>query len=82
MPRHQGSAVIGNQKTLIICKSVHHQNTARVAQAIANVLHAEICAPEDVPYARLNEYDLIILARASTSDGFIRPYDRWVREPP
>lgn len=45
---------MGNEKTLIICKSVHHQNTARVAQAIAYVLDAEICEPEDVPYARLD----------------------------
>ena len=46
-------------KTLLICKSVHHQNTARVAQRMAGVLGAVVAAPEDVPYASLNSYDLI-----------------------
>ena len=46
-------------RTLIICKSVHHQNTAHVASVIANVLNAELCTPEDVVPERILDYDLI-----------------------
>jgi len=73
---------MGNQKTLIICKSVHHQNTASVAQAIADVLHAEICVPEDVPYARLDEYDLIVLGSGIYFGRFHSAVRRWVRQLP
>lgn len=73
---------MGTGKTLIICKSVHHQNTAIVAQAIADVLHAEIYAPEDVPYARLDEYDLIGLGSGIYFGQFHSSLRRWVREMP
>jgi len=73
---------MGNEKTLIICKSVHHQNTAKVAQAIANVLRAEICEPEDVPYARLDEYDLIGLGSGIYFGRFHSALRRWVCEMP
>lgn len=46
-------------KTLVICSSVHHRNTARVAERIAEVLHAEVAAPEAVPYTILDDYDLV-----------------------
>ena len=46
-------------KTLLICKSVHHQNTARVARALATVLDAEIAAPEQVPFTSLDDYSLV-----------------------
>ena len=46
-------------KTLVICKSVHHNNTARVAHTIADVLGAVVLTPEEVPYASLDDYDLI-----------------------
>ncbi len=32
-------------KVLLICKSVSHQNTARVARAIGDVTHATIVPP-------------------------------------
>ena len=32
-------------KTLVICKSVHHNNTARVAHTIADVLGAIVVSP-------------------------------------
>src|SRR5579871_211560 len=35
-------------RTLIVYKSVHHHNTAKVAAAIAEVLHADLHEPEDV----------------------------------
>jgi flavodoxin len=48
-----------NAKTLIICKSIHHQNTQRVAQAMADVLSADLCPPEEVAVERLAEYGLL-----------------------
>lgn len=44
---------------LIVCVSVSHGNTARVARAMADVLHAEVRAPEEVDPATLGEYDLV-----------------------
>jgi len=44
---------------LILCKSVHHGNTAKVATAIAAVLHAEIASPEEVPYTSLEGRPLV-----------------------
>ena len=46
-------------RTLVICKSVHHGNTARIAGRIAGVLHAEVAAPEAVPYTAIDTYDLV-----------------------
>jgi flavodoxin len=46
-------------KTLVICKSSHHGNTARVAERIADVLGAVVVPPEEVPHTSLEEYDLV-----------------------
>lgn len=46
-------------KTLIICKSIHHENTLRVAQVIADELDAELKTPEMVDQESLAQYDLI-----------------------
>ena len=46
-------------KTLIICKSVHHQNTEKVAKAMADVLGAKLAQPEEIDPSSLAEYDLI-----------------------
>jgi flavodoxin len=46
-------------KTLVICKSLHHNNTARVAHTIADVLGAVVVSPEEVPYTSLDDYALI-----------------------
>ena len=46
-------------RCLILCKSVHHGNTARVARALADVLHAEVADPEAVPFTCLDAYDLL-----------------------
>ena len=34
-------------KTLIVCVSLHHGNTKKVADAIADVLKAQVASPED-----------------------------------
>ena len=46
-------------KTLIICKSIHHQNTMKVGTAIAEELHADIVTPETVDFESAKGYDLI-----------------------
>lgn len=45
-------------RTLIVCTSVHHQNTAKVAHMIANTLHADVCDPSDFTAERLSHYEL------------------------
>jgi len=46
-------------KTIIICVSVHHSNTKKVANAIADVLRAQVCTPGEVDAAVLDDCDLI-----------------------
>jgi flavodoxin len=46
-------------KTIVICVSVHHGNTKQIADAIADVLHAQVCTPDKVDAAMLADYDLI-----------------------
>lgn len=48
-----------NERALIICVSVSHGNTAKVARAMAEVLGAEVRAPEDVDPVRLTDYDVV-----------------------
>lgn len=46
-------------KTLIVVKSVHHLNTAKVAAVIAGVLQADVLAPEEATPDLLSGYDLV-----------------------
>ena len=46
-------------KTLIVCESWHHGNTKKIAEAMAEVLHAEIISPGDVNVEALADFDLI-----------------------
>ena len=46
-------------RALLVYKSVHHQNTAKVAREIAGVLGAECAAPGECPYSRLASCDLL-----------------------
>jgi flavodoxin len=46
-------------KTLIICFSYHHKNTAKIALVFASTLNAEIKTPPEVNPNGLSEYDLI-----------------------
>ncbi|ABR56835.1 flavodoxin family protein [Methanococcus aeolicus] len=46
-------------KILIICKSVHHGNTKKIADAMAEVLNAEVIAPENVSSEDIKKYDLV-----------------------
>lgn len=46
-------------KTLIICISVHHGNTEKIARAMAKVLGADLLKPYEADMKKLNQYDLI-----------------------
>jgi len=46
-------------KTIVICVSIHHGNTKKIADAIADVLHAQVCTPGKVDAAMLDDCDLI-----------------------
>lgn len=46
-------------RCLILLESVHHGNTAKVAEAIGNVVAADIVAPDEVPYTSLAEYAVV-----------------------
>ncbi len=66
-------------RCLIIVKSVHHQNTAKVAHEIAGVLGAECASPVECPYSRLAGYDLLGIG---SGVYYGRPHEellQWVR---
>jgi flavodoxin len=46
-------------RAMIVCTSVSHGNTARIAAAMGQVLDAPVVAPEDVDHAELAESDLV-----------------------
>ncbi|MFE3578609.1 flavodoxin family protein [Streptomyces vinaceus] len=46
-------------KTLLVCTSVSHGNTRRVAQAMAEVLDARVVAPQEVTCAEVAGHDLV-----------------------
>ena len=46
-------------KSLIVCVSISHGNTRRVADRMAEVLDAEVVEPESVDPDRLREHDLV-----------------------
>ena len=46
-------------KSLIICYSFHHNNTQKVAEAMAKVLDAQIKTPQQTNPEELQQFDLI-----------------------
>ncbi|NIA09870.1 MAG: flavodoxin [Nitrospiraceae bacterium] len=46
-------------KTLIVCVSVHHGNTRKIAKAMAEVLDAELRKPDEVNPDDIKNYGLI-----------------------
>lgn len=66
-------------KTLLVYKSVHHQNTARIAHELAGVLGAECAEPAECPYSRLADFELLGIG---SGVYYGRPHDeilQWVR---
>ncbi|MFE3845686.1 flavodoxin family protein [Thermoplasmatota archaeon] len=46
-------------KSLIVIISIHHNNTGKIADAMAKVLDAKIKKPQEVNPEKLEEYDLV-----------------------
>ncbi len=46
-------------KTLIICISIHHGNTKKIAKTMAEVLDAEVLEPANIDVSSLDKYELI-----------------------
>jgi len=69
-------------KTLVICKSAHHHNTAQVAERIADVLWAVVVPPEEVPYTSLDEYDLVGFGSGVYYGRFHESLFDWLRSLP
>lgn len=46
-------------KSVIICKSIHHNNTRRIAEEMASELGADIITPEEANDEMLQQYDII-----------------------
>jgi len=66
-------------KALVICKSVHRQNTARVAERIAGVLGRSVVTPDEVPYACLDDYELVGFGSGVYYGAFHEAMWRWLR---
>jgi flavodoxin len=47
------------KKTLIICKSIHHGNTMKLARSMAEKMDAKIIEPSDFNEDMILDYDLI-----------------------
>jgi flavodoxin len=47
------------KKTLLVCQSIHHGNTLKIAKILAQELRAEIKQPSEVKKEELAKYDLI-----------------------
>lgn len=69
-------------RTLIICKSVHHQNTAKVAHVMAEVLQADMVAPEDATHEMVQDYNLLGLGSGIYFGRFHSALRKWVRSLP
>ena len=46
-------------KAVILCKSVHHGSTAKVARVMAAALQAEVVSPEEFPFTSLESVGLL-----------------------
>lgn len=47
------------RRCLILCKSVHHGSTAKVAEAMREVLGAQVATPEETSYTSLANHSLV-----------------------
>ncbi|MEJ8646009.1 hypothetical protein WKI68_41900 [Streptomyces sp. MS1.HAVA.3] len=56
-------------KTVIVCVSVSHGNTRRVADTMASVLGAKVVAPEEVDLGELAGADVVGFGSVSSTAG-------------
>jgi flavodoxin len=66
-------------RCLIVCSSVHHHNTARVAAALAATLEARVAAVAEAHGDLLAEHDLIGIGSGIYHGGVHPELLRWVR---
>ena len=69
-------------KTLIIYVSVSHENTKRIAQAMAEVLDASLLEPEEVETDTLTQYDLIGFGSGIYWGRFYKRLRNFIKELP
>ena len=77
-----GMANSGKPKTLIVYKSVHHGNTARIAREIAGVLGADCAEPAECPYERLAGCELLGIGSGVYYGQVHDEIREWVRDLP
>lgn len=68
--------------TLLVCTSVHHQNTARIAHAMAEVLEAECVSPAECPYSRLAGVALLGIGSGIYYGRVHEELRQWARDLP
>lgn len=71
-----------HRECLILCKSVHHGSTARVAEAMRGVLDARVATPEDVSHASLAHCDLVCFGSGVYYGGMHPALFDWLRSLP
>lgn len=69
-------------KVVIVCVSVSHGNTARVADALAEVLGARVVGPEEIDPADLESCDLVGFGSGIFGMDFHPRLRRFVEEMP
>ncbi len=69
-------------KVVIVCVSVSHGNTERIAEVMAGVLGARVVSPEEVDLADLDSCDLVGFGSGIFGMDFHPRLSRFVRELP
>jgi len=67
------------RECLILCKSVHHGSTAKVAEAMREVLGGRVAAPEEVPYASLADCGVVGFGSGVYYGGMHPALVEWLR---
>lgn len=69
-------------KALVVYKSIHHQNTAQIARAMADVLGAECVSPHECPYEKLASCKILGLGSGIYYGRVHDELWQWVRDMP
>ena len=70
---------MSDPKTLLICASLHHHNTAVVARRLADVLRGDVRSPAEVSASSLADYDLVGFGSGVYYGRFHESLWAWVR---
>lgn len=70
------------KKAIILCKSVHHQNTKQLADAMAQVLDAEVIDPDKAVFPTTGDYSVLGIGSGIYYARFHRTVREWVRKLP